>query len=1288
MLDWSRIDNEKTFQRLVNHVFAAELDSAGFIPSSPYIGADGGWDGLLEGYYPPEQEHGLWSIQSKWTGKSFSEALSSLRPRIKDELCKAEANGVDHLRIATNAKLRAEHVTALEDLDTGEVSTLRVWHREQLTQRIERQPWVRHSFFGDPQYPAFVPWNTYFDAVEKHLLPDSGTDVTGFRVRLTRAQDFVRSSDSSILLIHGPAGHGKSHLLREIARGAHQVDGERQGWVVRPCQRPMDQAVQDELVAGRRFILLLDDADRFLDDVRTLVSFCRHQGECVKMVLVSSAAGVQAIRDIMVQFQCEQLCEELAIEKWARDDLVQLLRISSGQEDVQDEEVIAATLANPFLITWAGRLIRSDSSTDLGDLTSIFINQLRYDARLCLSGILEGDEVRHFMVNLASIVPFPSGHDGLRAALTERFDLDDRLLARGLDNLEGAGVLTQAGGVVRFDPQVKGELYLAFELEAAGYAKEAEALVQTWMPVCGDSVLSNLSAAARHVDLPDVATALSSVVQGWTLNAQQTPPRERSARLSALAQLRWMIPEDSVDLLHAYLDEDRRLSGGAGKGVGPTETSLPSPDDYGPALSELLSIPSIRRDVVFAVEKLATLPCEPVYHNYRAQFLMRRCVSPIYNSPALVQHTLDTLVFWVDSPDGVRIKLLSAALSELLAAAHEYSRSYGDRVELGAKVLKESFEILQTRDKALGILEAMLIHVSQEVKVAGIDVAADLGQASMARVSDVELSLSGRIAEERERLVPLIGGLVGTTAEFELLNAIENLFLDWWAMERAGTEGVSKHLVEFPRTPEYLVYRHYVSPERAVMDFRSLAAQAPVDGRWPWFVDNVRMRPFHWRDEDFAGLVGVLATEFPSETEVVGLLNDLESHISAHSVWAQPPIVRCWVGESPDVFARIRSDGTLWPRVPDRFKREIDIALGSTDTAVLAAQADEVLSSVPDISSSSLDAFLISIELSDIDRTRVHGWMSDLIAKARSDDRCSILFRLPFIFVGSGNAGHLAELLTLALSQDGDVLANCATSTWVAVRRVLEHRDSLDPDCLAELRTALLQALQEVAKLEFHARDLLKFALDGIDSAVDFVEHRLQKAVRLSEGSALDEPFEAFPYMDNVEAIPLQVLSLQDFAVIMDLLLTWRGTPGVRGALGVETLTETVAGLRDQDTGRLYLQDFAEACIESGEISKALDSARFLRLQPVTAEFLVVVAETAIGMGEAWRAEALLRHHMRPLGGPMYWAAELSGPQGLLTARRDLFHTMYEGAPGGQLRSIIKRCRDSLDAELESLVHD
>ena len=168
MLDWTLMNNDKIFQRLVNHIFALECNSPGFIPSSPYIGADGGWDGAYEGNY--EGLKGAFSIQAKWTKKNFNDAAASLKTVINDEIQKALGNNVDHLIIATIAELRKEHVTDLESLKPPNLQTLNVWHRETLSLKIEKQPFIRHYFFNKPQFPTFVPSNIYMDSFESKLL--------------------------------------------------------------------------------------------------------------------------------------------------------------------------------------------------------------------------------------------------------------------------------------------------------------------------------------------------------------------------------------------------------------------------------------------------------------------------------------------------------------------------------------------------------------------------------------------------------------------------------------------------------------------------------------------------------------------------------------------------------------------------------------------------------------------------------------------------------------------------------------------------------------------------------------------------------------------------------------------------------------------------------------------------------------------------------------------------------------------------------------------------------------
>jgi len=87
MLNWSKIDNEKTFQNLVNNLFFLECPSMfGFVPFSPYIGKDGGWDGKYEGCYPREGLEGRYCIQSKYTKHNLNDAMPSLTKWAKEEM--------------------------------------------------------------------------------------------------------------------------------------------------------------------------------------------------------------------------------------------------------------------------------------------------------------------------------------------------------------------------------------------------------------------------------------------------------------------------------------------------------------------------------------------------------------------------------------------------------------------------------------------------------------------------------------------------------------------------------------------------------------------------------------------------------------------------------------------------------------------------------------------------------------------------------------------------------------------------------------------------------------------------------------------------------------------------------------------------------------------------------------------------------------------------------------------------------------------------------------------------
>ena len=279
MLDWSKIDNEKTFQNLVNHLFFLECPSAfGFVPFSPYIGKDGGWDGKYEGRYPKENLEGQYCIQAKYTKHNLNGAMPSLAQWAKEELKKAKKNQVDHLRLATCADLRDEHITKIEALNKGCVKTFKIWHGHDLLMRIEREPFLRLYYFDNPAIPLFVPASIYFKEVERKLTDiDVPGGIKSVEDRINEVIAFLNYDKKKIFILHAFGGFGKSYFLKQFPQKAMRLGLDREIWFIRDGIRNVRDAIQDEIGVRdssnekHKYIFVLDDADR-ADDVKDILN--------------------------------------------------------------------------------------------------------------------------------------------------------------------------------------------------------------------------------------------------------------------------------------------------------------------------------------------------------------------------------------------------------------------------------------------------------------------------------------------------------------------------------------------------------------------------------------------------------------------------------------------------------------------------------------------------------------------------------------------------------------------------------------------------------------------------------------------------------------------------------------------------------------------------------------------------------------------------------------------------------------------------------------------------------
>ncbi len=1316
-LEWSRIDNEKTFQRLVNHLFALECNSPGFIPSSPYIGADGGFDGDFTGEYPMEELSGHWSIQSKWTTKSMKEAQRILTKEIKAELDKAKQNKADHLRVATNAQMKTSQVRTLEKLNTGTSISLKVWHRERLTIRIERQPFLRHFFFGAPQFPKFVPWNLYFNENAPQLLPIDGVN-SSFEQYLARAKRFLLS-DRTVLLVHSPGGYGKSHLLRQIASLAHQTNNLFQPWATRLGPRSMTEAIGDELVPGRAYVLFLDEADAITDDLRSLLTMCKTNPRSTKLVIALRSAALQAVNEQLNALRLAEFSEDIRIEDWSSEDLVKLLHVAAGKDTVPDELEIVAQYPNPFIIVWIGRRLSGQTTFDIEAIKARLSGELEFEAFQCLNGLMPRNVVTQLVTNLTLISPiskrettsisqtFIALSPPTISSISTVISQERELLQDSLNRMIRAGILREIGDTVRFNPDMKGDLYLLRQIQNMN-VENLISLVDPWLQTAPENALNNLASAAKYAEVPSLRRVLAGHVLHWSLHPNEGPHRSMRGVLNAIPSITPIVPTECARLLRCYIERDD------------DDPRLPlSTDDYGPVIAQLISTRQSRSTILDIINLLHRKNIPGRYDNYKTKSLIRSCVSPLQNSASQICEALSILETWINGSD-TQVELLFPALSEVLAGSHEYSESRTLRVTFGEKILSQTAEVTAIRDEALRVLSLMIEHSSPKARIAALDVAEVLGKTRLQRVSESALPLESRIAQERRHVTRLIGNTIRSDMDFAVLNKIENLFLTWWAQSTPGTEETEKFLEAMPRSSEYLMFSHYLSPYYISESFENLRKNAPQDGRWKWFIQSFTSRRV-FLPEEFDKITSTLPEKYPTPGDVLRFLKSLDKSLREPPNRVTAPILTSWVHQQRPVFAEIRSNNALWADTPTRFKDEMQAALAELDGRFLRMMAEETISELPRTSESKVQAFLACtcrfqftrsrtysrfIELLDkggyqtivaavfdkfsrIDDNRTKSttkntissfslylWLHKLLTFGSSGTKYQVISYLDFLFDKFQSVYLLTKLLRLGVSMEDDYQQLSFAVSLVLLRKG-NIIGALPSHELVLLRRALLNRLVEMPNLDYDSQRIISFVCSDIQSVIFLLQERLS-TIRMK-----DYQYEPIPG-DGIDAVASLTKSVEAFDKLMDAVIAWYSKDAIY-QMCLRNLFLPFA-----DPNRLQMQasltTYIDRQLNAHRIENALTACEFLELKEDNSNIFARVGSEGISAGLRNQVESMFYRKTHP---PHAYTARPGEPPPELVRRKAIFQKIKDDQVSSEtVRVIADSCIHDIDEMIKLELSD
>jgi len=1276
-LDWSRIDSDKKFQRLINHLFALECNSPGFIPSSPYIGADGGWDGRFAGLYPPENMKGLWAIESKWTTQSFNSAEAYLRTQVRSAIAKAKRNGVQHLRIATNAELRVDQVVNLASLGKGQVRTLAVWHREALSIRIERQPFLRMFFFEQAQSPKFVPTSQYMLEIESNLLIGNAQGIRMFDAYLAKAAEFIRSQTRHIFLVQANGGLGKSHLMRAIATDAHGVDPARQPWFMKQGLRSVEDAIREELMVDRQHLVLVDDADRRLEEAEAVVSAALSLNGCLKVILSFRSAGIFAVERIMYEARRRDVVDAVRILEWNSEDLIALLRHAAGKQSVEDEKNIVAAYRNPYIVAWVGQNIGGRKAKHITGVKERLIADTLQDAATCLENV-GALNVRKLLVNIAAAVPFSTSQLPLIAAMAKSCGTESGKLDNAFPRLVESGVLRNVGGMIRFNPDMKGDFLLA---EALAEAKDSdtEALLDTYLSTAGERVLINIEAAFRFGQSQIVRGKLADLVRTWVREADTTAIAERRKRLGYATHLSALVPQDCADLLAEYL----RLEPAH---TAVTKQLYPLPDDhlgtdsFGPVVIRLVRAVELRRDIVNIIEHLASKRIPGSYDTYNPEELIRRCVSPMWNKAPTILQTLGCIADWLSEPTTVRIKLLGEALKEVLGNSHRYEQSTASDFRVGSVAQPDTPGMRACRDLAMSLLSQMLDHSSADVRLAAVAVAASHGRCAMGPPVRGPLPLADKIAEERNLLVNHVGRMFLASSDFRLRNLLENTLLHWWGAKSSCATAAAKYLSRAERSDEYLVFRCFVSPNDAMADFDTLKRAAPHKDRWQWYVKQTVGKKHGQTPDDFAGVVQRLSRKYPTPESVLEYLQHLSNMIEPCNSWGRPPIVTCWVRRRPDLFRSLRATKDQWHRLPEKFQIEVDTSLATLDIRHLRAIAKEVTSLRKSISIRRVDTFLSILGRRPMPRKDVRRWLARLVDKGGAQVRNMVAFHANSIYQQDTNATNELALLEKIIRKErrfAAVAENVSFSLYGLKDRVCTASATV----VDRLRRLLRLKLRGVETFDYYAQELAKFSCRNMAELCELFEQRLNESARRWKKSKSLGSYEVVPPVDAA-SIRDFVTDFSSFSIFMDWLV--RLDPKTHSATGGEIAQVAQSLLGEEDGQRAettqYLRRFIQGNLTQDKVEGALKAAHYLPLSEENAPVFLSLARAALECRKATEMASLFHVLTYPQDA---WTSALGQDPPALVTRKEVFRKMAQNAGPDKLRSLLKDCAEALQLELE-----
>ncbi|MBP2133986.1 DNA-binding Lrp family transcriptional regulator [Methanomicrobium sp. W14] len=1134
--------------------------------------------------------------------------------------------------------------------------------------RRKEDKWIKN--------PKFVSYDKYFPVYETDLL-NSRETFSSNRIKnyIEIINQFLENESKNIFIFNSPGGYGKSHIMKAIATTIDKEESKYSVRLIKPTFRDMEDALLSELKENQKYTLLFDDSDRYFEELPALFSYAKNNPSTIKLILTARTAGIYQIDKLLIEGRYDEIVEECTIKEWDSDELKNLLRTVIGKEPYKHEDQIVSHYNNPYLIVTIGKIIKQEPNIKLENIWQKISSELEYDVIRVISPEIGDSKSRLFLADLALLAPLRENEKSILQEFANKYDISEDDIKRIINNLIETGILRKPGYSIRFNPDMKGDLYLAYTIDKLHSTCELKSWIESIKEVNRNKSFINLQAVSHYTEKNYITEIYNDWVVGLIETAKNTPAYERMHALEELNRFCYLIPEESLNLIYTYINTP----------LPALDPQLPeyfmnfslSMDNYGPIIEKLIDLDLPLEDIYNLIKKVNSDVPDGRYNNYKIESLIGEMVSPLKKSFDIIQSSLIFLNDKLDENDQFSIDALGAAISKSLEIQHHKTYMSSGMTFTNERIqLSNTPSVIKTRGLAISIIEKMIISDSLIIKRKGIGLCYNINQPFYKS----DFSLMSEIAKEVEKILTVIAEILTNETNYSILSDIEKLLFEWWWREIKGSEQSENLLIKFPRTDEYIFHRYLFHSGIELLKFDPNEVPIEKEKRNEWYFQKLHSN-FNPKNNKYPELIveSYLNSKYHDLDTLVTFLKEIQAYSLEYEINAYnlENLLSIWIVKNPDLFFHLHEKSEDWNLLLPQIKEIINLQLCKKDPILLENIADDIFSEI-DSEKTDIDkiiSFIRAISFNSLDGQKVDLWLEKFIEIDNLKVNESIITCIWYLSKNCGNFNILKKHLINILNNQKEINSNFLDHLYIPVIYNLKQNCGIVPEeSENELKNEILKTLVKIPDFSifhnnYHIKEILDYTLSDVNEIVKFIHYRAEEK-KENEDYYILLTYE-IPFFINLK-------SYEEFRLLIKetFKLFYEGK-----ILKSEIISQIKLArhFKNSNTDKLYLEDCIEELLKKNKANEILIFFSALPLNRTTKETIIKILEKTIPSENEDKAKRIFYYNINS-GGVSFGKNGISEE---LKNRRDFLNELKESADPGPVRTFLSEVIKEVSQEIE-----